>query len=206
VVGNIKTDTFDAPEAPHIYFPVYQRSELAVTVFLRTAAAPAGLAESLRRKVELIDPDLPVFGVRSMDQVVSHSMAQRRFALQAMGAFAAVSLALSLMGVYGVAAFHAGERRREIGIRIALGARPGQVQTMVLGRAMRVAAGGLAIGLVGAMLATRFLENLLFDASPIDLGVYLAVSLALLAATLLSSWIPARRATRIDPSSALRAE
>ena len=206
VVGDVKTENFDAAGDPHIYFPIYQQSDLAMTVFLRTAAGPAQLAESLRRKVASVDPDLPIFGVRTMDQVVARSMAQRRFALQVIGAFAVLALTLSLLGIYGVTAFNVGERRREIGIRMALGARSGQVLAMVVRHGMRMAACGLTMGLAGAILLTRFLEGLLFDATATDPGTYLAVSLVLLAATLVSCWIPARKASRIDPSSALRAE
>ena len=206
VVGNVKTEAFDAPDAPHIYFSIYQRSDLAMTVFLRGSKDPSGLAEPLRRKVQAIDADLPVFGARTMDRVIARSLAQRRFALEVIGAFAAVAVALSLLGIYGVTVFSLRERRREMGIRAALGARPAQLLAMVLARGLRMAACGLALGLVGAFALTRFLEGLLFGATATDPVTYIAVSLALVAATLASCYIPAREALSADPTGALRSE
>jgi predicted permease len=206
IVGDIKTDTFDAPEAPHIYFSIYQRSDLAMTVFLRATGHPAGLAEPLHRRVEAIDPDLPIFGVRTLDQVVAASMAQRRFALEVLGAFAVLALMLSLLGIYGVTSFSMNERRREMGIRMALGARPGQLLSMVMIRGLRMVSAGLVVGVAGAALLTRFLEGLLFGAKATDLRTYVAVSLLLLTAALIFCYVPARKAMSADPAGALRAE
>jgi putative ABC transport system permease protein len=206
VVGDVKTDTFDAADVPHIYFSIHQRSDLAMTVFLRGQGDPTGLAEALHRGVAAIDPDLPVFGVRTLDNVVAASMAQRRFALEVIGAFAALALSLSLLGIYGVTSFNLNERRREIGIRIALGARPGQLLSMVLLRGLRMVAWGLVIGLSGSIMLTRFLEGLLFGATATDPATYVAISLALLAATLISFYFPARKAISASPADALRLE
>jgi predicted permease len=206
VVGVVKTETFDAPDAPHIYFSIYQRSDLAMTVFLRARNDPSGLADALRRRVAQVDPDLPIFGVRTLDKVVAASMAQRRFALEVIGAFAVLALTLSLLGIYGVTSFSLDERRREIGTRVALGARPGQLLSMVLLRGLRMVAWGLPAGLLGALLLTRFLEGLLFGAKATDPATYAAVSLMLVAATLVSCYVPARKAISADPSAVLRSE
>jgi putative ABC transport system permease protein len=206
VVGDIKTDTFDTPDSPHIYFSIYQRSDLALTVFVRSKNNPAGLAEPLRKKVESIDPDLPIFGVRRMDKVVAASMAQRRFALQLIGGFAILAFLLSLLGIYGVTSFNLNERRREIAIRMALGAQPQEVQWMILLRGLRMVAWGLPLGISGAVLFTRFLEGLLFGATATDPGTYIAVSLVLLSTAALSCYIPARKAISADPWVALRLE
>ncbi|WP_321478057.1 ABC transporter permease [uncultured Paludibaculum sp.] len=206
IVGDVKTDTFDAPDAPHIYFSIYQRSDLAMTVFLRGTRDPAGLADALHRKVRGIDPDLPIFGVRTMDQVVAASMAQRRFALQVIGAFAVLALTLSLLGIYGVISFGLNERRREIGIRMALGAQPRQLLSGVLIRGLRMVAWGLPIGLAGSVLLARSLESLLFGATSTDPATYAGVSCVLVVAALISCYVPARKALGADPAGALRAE
>ncbi len=206
VVGNIKTDTFDTPNTPHFYVPVYQRSALAVTVFLRSTAAPERLTDALRHTVEALDGDLPVFGVRTMEKIVERSNAQRRFALEAIGIFAALALALALMGIYSVTSFSVSERRREIGVRVAVGATPERVFGLVLGRVAKMACAGAAIGLAGALWLTRFLRSLLFEATATDPLTFGLVTVALLVVAMSAGWLPARRATKIDPASALRAE
>jgi putative ABC transport system permease protein len=206
VVGDVKTDAFDTPDAPHLYFSMHQRSDLAMTVFVRATGDPSGLAEALHRKVGSIDPDLPIFGVRTMDQVIAASIAQRRFALEVIGGFAALALTLSLLGVYGVTAFGMNERRREMGIRIAMGAEPRQLLWMVLMRGLRMVVPGLPAGLLGAVLLSRYLQSLLFGATATDPATYIGVSCLLVAATLVSCVIPARKALTADPSSALRSE
>ncbi len=206
VVSNMKTDAFDAPAAPHIYFSIYQRSSYGMSLFIRTKADPASYADALRREIRSIDPDLPVFGVRSLEEVVSRSVASRRFALEVIGAFALVALALAGMGVYGVTAFALRRRRREIGIRIALGAGAGEVERMILRQGLWLTAAGLAVGLPGALLLTRFLSSLLYGASPTDPWTYLSVSAVLVGATLLACYLPAKRAAHVDPMVILREE
>jgi predicted permease len=206
VVGNMKTDAFDAPDSPHIYFPIYQRSNNGVTIFLRTAAKPDTILPVLRREVQSIDPDLPVFGVRTMEEIVTRSMEQRRFALQTIGAFALVAFALAAMGIYGVTAFSVTQRTREIGIRMALGAERKQVLSMLLHEGVRLACWGLAPGLLGAFLLTRFLGSLLFRATATDPATYLGASALLVATALVACCFPALRATKIEPTVALREE
>lgn len=206
VVKSIKTDAFEAPDAPHIFFPVYQRSNLGVSVFLRTSSKPEALLPSLRRQIETADPDLPVFGVRTMKAVVADSMAQNRFALQVIGGFACVALALAGLGVYGVTAFSVARRTREIGIRIALGASRGQILGLILRQGLWLTAGGLSAGLIGAFALTRFLRAFLFGVTTTDLGTYACISIVLVAATMAACYLPARRATSIHPMAALRSE
>jgi putative ABC transport system permease protein len=206
VVRNMKTDAFDAPDSPHIYFPIYQRSNNGITIFLRTAEKPENTTRALRREMKSLDPDLPVFGVRTMEDVIAGSMEQRRFALQVIGGFAFVAFALAAMGVYGITAFSVSRRTREIGIRMALGAKRSQVLAMVLREGVSLVIWGLAPGLLGAFVLTRFLQTLLFHATVTDPATYTCVSAALVATALAACWFPARRATRIDPTVALRDE
>jgi predicted permease len=204
VVSNMKTDAFDAPDSPHIYFPIYQRSNNGMTIFLRTASKPDMLLPVLRREVQAIDPDLPVFGVRSLEDVVWRSMEQRRFALETVGAFALVAFALAAMGIYGITAYSVSRRTREIGIRMALGAERARVLNMVLREGVVLALWGLVPGLLGAFALTRFLGALLFRATATDPVTYIGVCAVLVATAAAACWLPALRATKIDPTVALR--
>jgi predicted permease len=206
VVGDIKSDGFDAPTAPHIYLPVRQSPGYASVVFLRSAGNPEALGESIRHQVQSIDPNIPVFSVRTMDQIISRSMAERRFALQLLGIFAGVALLLAAIGIYGVMAYSFSQRTHEIGVRIALGAQRVDIFRMAVGEGMQLVAIGLAIGLVGAAALTRTVRNMLFDVSPADPMTFGAISATLAAVAFLACYIPARRATRVDPLVALRDE
>jgi ABC-type antimicrobial peptide transport system permease subunit len=153
-----------------------------------------------------VDADLPVFGVRTLDEVVARSLAQRRFTLVLLGSFALLALLLAGLGVYGIMAEAVSQRRREIGIRVAIGASPPVVAWMIVQQAMLITACGLVAGLAGALVLTRSLRSLLFEATPIDPVAYLG-TIALLAAVALSAaYAPSRRAARTDPVAALRCE
>jgi putative ABC transport system permease protein len=153
-----------------------------------------------------VDPNEPVFGVRTMDAVVSSALAQRRFTMLLLAMFATTALALSAIGIYGVMAYFVTQRTREIGIRLALGASRRDVLGLVLGQGIRLAAAGVVLGLIGALLITRGISTLLFDVSPRDPVTLAALSIVLTAVALLACYIPARRATRVDPIRALRYE
>jgi predicted permease len=206
VIGDIKSDGFDAPTAPHIYLPVRQSPGYASVVFLRSAGNSETLGESIRHEVQSIDPNIPVFSVRTMDQIISRSMAERRFALQLLGIFAGVALLLAAIGIYGVMAYSFSQRTHEIGIRIALGAQRVDIFRMAVGEGMQLVAIGLAIGLVGAAALTRSVRTMLFDVSPADPITFGAISATLAAVAFLACYVPARRATRVDPLVALRDE
>jgi putative ABC transport system permease protein len=164
------------------------------------------LAESIRREVRAIDPNEPVFSVRTMDEVVAAAMAERRFTMLLLALFAATALALSAIGTYGVMAYFVTQRTHEIGIRMALGASRRDVVAMVLRQGVRLAAAGVMAGVVGALLITRAIGDLLFGVGPRDPWTLVALSAALTAVALLACYIPARRATRVDPIRALRYE
>jgi predicted permease len=206
VVSRIKGEGFDAMDAPHVYFPIGQRSHYGLSVFVRTPAEPDALRAMLQREVAAVDADLPLFGVRTMDEIVSRSLAERRFTLVLLATFALLALGLAGLGVYGITSQTVALRTREMAIRLALGAAPADVARLVAGQAALVTAGGSAIGLIAALVLTRFLRTMLFEAAPIDPWAYLGALLLLAAAAVAASYPTVRRASRADPMAALRRE
>jgi putative ABC transport system permease protein len=206
VVGDIKSDGFDAPSVPHIYVPLGQFAPVNAVVFLRSGGDAGNLGEAVRREVEKVDPNIPVHSISSMDQIIARSLADRRFALELLGIFAGVALLLAAIGIYGVMAYSFSQRTHEIGIRIALGAQGKDIFRMAVGEGMRLVVIGLAVGLLGAVALTRFVRTMLFGVSPADPLTFGAISAALAAVAFLACYIPARRATRVDPLVALRDE
>jgi ABC-type antimicrobial peptide transport system permease subunit len=175
-------------------------------VLVRASNDPATLAPAVREVLRGMDPDLPLIAVSPLDEVLRTVVAWPRFSLQVLGVFALIALILAGMGIYGVTAFGVTRRQREIGVRVALGADPGRVLGMVLRQSLRLAALGIVVGIVAAIGLSGFLEALLYDTAPRDPLTYGLVPLFLGATALLSAWIPARRATKVDPRSALTAE
>ena len=206
VVGNIKSDGFDQPDQPHLYLPILQSPGYAMAVFLRTEISPSSLKQPLRQQVQAVDPNLPVFGEQAMDDLVSTSLAQRRFAMQVIGLFGVLALLLAGLGIYGVMAYSVSQRTREIGIRLALGASRGEILRWVLRQGINLTLVGVAVGVIGALAATRLLRSLLFGIAPTDLITYAGLALLLALVALLACYIPARRATKVDPLVALRYE
>jgi predicted permease len=206
IVGNIKTDGFDKPDQPHLYLPIVQSPGYAMAVYVRTVGNPAGLTQAVRQQVQAVDPNLPLFGEQTMDDLVSASLAQRRFAMQVVGLFGLLALFLAGIGIYGVMAYSVTQRTREIGIRLALGASTGAILRWLLGRGMRLTLFGVAAGLLGALAVGRLLRGLLFGVGPADIVTYAGLTLLLAAVALLACYIPARRATKVDPLVALRYE
>jgi putative ABC transport system permease protein len=206
VVGNIKSDGFDQPDQPHLYVAILQSPQYAMAVYLRTDTNPTSLTQPLRQQVQAVDPNLPLFGERAMDDLVSASLAQRRFAMQVVGLFGALALLLAGIGIYGVMAYSVSQRTREIGIRLALGASRGAIMRWVLRQGMNLTLAGVVVGVIGALVATRLLRSLLFGVAPTDLITYAGLALLLAVVALLACYIPARRATRVDPMIALRYE
>jgi putative ABC transport system permease protein len=175
-------------------------------VFLRSRGDAEHLGEAVRHEVESVNPNVPVHSISSMDQIIARSVADRRFALELLGVFAAVALLLAAIGIYGVMSYSASQRLHEIGIRVALGAQRMHILRMAIGEGMQLVAIGLAIGLIGAGALTRFVRAMLFDVSPFDPATFAATSAALAAVAFLACYVPARRATRLDPLLALREE
>ena len=204
VVGDVKTDSLELQEAPHIYLSDFQAPAYNSVIYLRTAGDPGTLGDAIRPEVEAVDPNVPVYAVRTMEDVIARSMAERRFALQILGFFAGVALLLAAIGIYGVMAYTFSQRRHEIGIRMALGAQPRDILRMALSEGMTLVAVGLGSGLVGALILTRFLRSMLYAVSPNDPLTFVALPALLAAVALLACFVPARRATQVDPLVALR--
>jgi predicted permease len=206
VVGDVRHVSLDARPEPELYRPHAQTPMGAVTMALRTSGDPLALAGLARQAVSAIDADVPISDVRSMDQVMSGSVARPRLIMSLLLVFAGVGVALGAVGVYGVIAYAVGERRREIGVRIALGAEPGRVAASVLAQGVRYAGAGVAIGLAGSLAVTRVMRTLVFGVSTTDPLTFGGLSVFLVAVAALASYLPARQAARTDPMVALRAD
>ena len=206
IVKDMKQDGLDTDGVPHIFRPIYQQSPLrsrAVSVVASTPL-PASLLESqIRKEIQTLDPALPVFNVRSMNDVMDASIAPRRFSAELVGVFAAVAMLLSSIGIYGLLAYMVGQRSREIGIRVALGAQGPDILKLILGKGLLLAGTGIAIGLILSAISAPMIAGLLYGVHPIDVIVFVTVPLILLVVALLATYIPARRATIVDPIIAL---
>jgi putative ABC transport system permease protein len=208
VVGDEKVSSLDARTSPVIYFPVAQGPDGRASLVLRTTADPSALAGSVRGVVRELDPEVPVFNVRTMEQVISDSRAtfMRRYPAYLIGVFAVVALLLAVVGIYGVISYTVTQRTRELAIRLALGARGRDVLRLVVGHGLLLALAGVGAGLAASLALTRLMAGMLFGVSAADPAVYGAVALLLVAVALLACALPARRASKVDPTVALRYE
>jgi len=206
VVGDTKMVSIDEQMNPAIYYPYSRTPYISETVVVRTGGNPAGVASSLVQAVRAIDPDLPVSHMRSMEDVIARSLAQRRIIMVLLAVFAAVALVLATVGLYGVMSYMVSQRTQEIGIRMALGADRRGVIAIVLAHALRLAVIGLAAGCAGAFALTGLLRTMLYDVKPTDPITFAGVAAILLAVAAVATAVPAMRATRIDPLTALKAE
>jgi len=206
VVGNVKSDSLESQEVPHIYLSDFQSPSYSSVIYARTAGDPGKIGDAIRHEVQAVDPDVPVYAVRTMEEVVARSIAERRFALEILGFFAVIALLLASIGIYGVMAYTFSQRTHEIGIRIALGAQRSHILRLALGEGMILVTLGLAAGLFGALLLTQFLRSMLYAVKPTDPITFIAIAALLTSVALLACFIPAHRATRVDPLVALREE
>jgi putative ABC transport system permease protein len=206
VVGNVKYTGLDAKEEPAYYEPHLQNPIRFMHLVVRGASDPMALLPAIRAEVWSLDKDLPVARVRTMSQLLSESVAQPRFRTLLLGIFSGVALLLAAVGIYGVMSYSVTQRTHEIGVRMALGANPADIVGMVVGQGLKLALAGAALGLAGAYAATRLLSSLLFGVSATDTVTFAGISALLTAVAVLASYIPARRATKVDPMTALRYE
>jgi putative ABC transport system permease protein len=207
VVRRVKMDGLDQDSnRVQSYYPFRQLPSSGMMVVIKTSNDPTSLATAVRREVLTVDPDQPVYNLNTMDQLRADSIAPNRLSLTLLGVFAGVALVLAGVGIYGVMAYSVTQRTHEIGIRMALGAQTGNVLGMVVGQGMKLAIVGLAIGLVGAWLATRLMSSMLFGVSATDPLTFIAISIILAGVALGACFIPALRATKVDPMIALRYE
>ena len=207
VIKDIKSDGLDQSGAPHIYRPIYQfpgPRSLSLSVTVRTSLPAASLEPLIRREIQAVDPDLPVFNVRTMNEVIDGSLASRRFSAELVGVFAVVALLLASVGIYGLLAYMVGQRAHEIGVRMALGATPSTIGKMIVSRGAGLAGIGVVVGLILSGIMAPLISSLLYGVRPIDPEVFIAVPLILMVVVLLASYIPARRAARVSPIVALR--
>jgi len=206
VIDDVRHAALGVEPQPEIYWPYSQKTDRRIDLLIRTTADPLSLAGAVRSEIWAIDKDLPVSDVKTMDELLSGSVAQPRFYALLLAAFAVVALLLAIVGLYGVMSYAVNQRTHEIGIRMALGGSPRDVLRLSINQGMRLALIGIGIGLGGALALTRLMKTLLFGVSTTDPLTFTVIALLLTFVALLACWIPARRATKVDPLIALRCE
>jgi ABC-type antimicrobial peptide transport system permease subunit len=206
VVADVRSTGLNTPPEADYFLPALQRPETFTNILVRTNISPSAMTPTVREALRLVDPDLPLLQPQALSTQVAQTVADRRLALALLAGFAVLALVIASLGVYSVMAHLVAFRTSEIGIRMALGASPRVVMRMVLGHGRRLTLLGIALGIAGAFVAARLMQQALFEVSPADPIIYLAVATTLLLVAEFASWLPARRATRIDPVIALRGE
>jgi putative ABC transport system permease protein len=206
VIADLRDDGLDTKVAPRFYRPLYQGPANEMAIFLRGASDSSGLKQAVTGIVQAVDPDLPVYGVRTMREMMATSLARRRFSLSLMAVFGALALFLASIGIYGVMAYAVSQRAQEFSIRMALGAQPRDILLLSLRPGAILTLTGVALGLAAAQGATHLMASLLFGVSPSDPMTFVGVPIALASVALLACWIPAQRAVRIPPVAALRSQ
>jgi putative ABC transport system permease protein len=205
VVGDVLYHTIDSLPITDVYLPYAQSPAPRMMIFVRTGGEPLALVAGARRVVSALVPGLPVFDIKTMASRTAIATAQARFSATLLALFAATALLLAVLGIYGVMSFMVIQRTREIGIRMALGADRARVRGLIVREGLQLAAAGAGLGLIGAFAATRVLRSLLFDVKPGDPLTYIGIVILLAVAAAIASWIPARRASQVEPTEALRA-
>jgi predicted permease len=206
VIVDARTESLADAVIPQIYRSVYQRPAKDLTIFLRGQLDPSAIAAQVRQQVQSIDPTLPVFHAETLDDVLSTSLSVRRFSMEMVALFAGTALLLAGLGIYGTISYVVNEQRREMAIRLALGAQRGTILKMVLRRGLGLAAAGAGVGVAGALIVSHLMAGLLYGVSPTDLPTFAGVILVLTLVALAASYIPALRAMRLDPITTLHAE
>ena len=206
IVGHVENYGVGEKTRVQLYYPYHQITPGYLTFVLRTSIEPAALAPAVRTAMRELEPTLPVFNLRTMDDLFDGTVTNQRIMLTILSALAGLAILLAAIGLYGVLSYVVGQRTREVGIRIALGATNATVRKLIIGQGLRLAALGLAVGVLGAVMLAKLMGSLIYGVSPYDPLSLGAVALLIVAIGVLSSWFPARRATRVDPMTALRSE
>jgi putative ABC transport system permease protein len=209
VVGDVRQAGLNALPLPEMYTPLTQAHlpwARPRVLFIRTAGDPLSLVAAVKNQIWAVDKDQTIWAVRTMEEIVADSLAPRRFNLWLLAAFAALALVLASIGIYGVISYAVSQRTREIGVRMALGARRRDILKLIVGQGLVLTLGGVAMGLAASLALTRWLATLLYDVSTTDPVTFGGVSLLLTGVALLACYLPARRATKVDPMVALRYE
>jgi putative ABC transport system permease protein len=206
VVADVRLQALDMPARTTLYWYLPQFPNSFMSFIVRTNDAPSRRLSDIRAAILSVDPEQPIGKIRTMDQITAASASQPRFTMLLLASFAALAMLLAGVGIYGVISYVVTQRTHEIGVRMALGATRTQILQQVIGDGLRLAGAGVAVGVVGALFASRLLTKLLFDTRATEPWAYLSVALLLLATAALASYVPARRAARLDPMNALRYE
>jgi predicted permease len=206
VIADARTESLADAAIPQIYRSVYQHPAKDVAIFLRGQLDPSAISAQAREQVQSIDPELPVFHAETLDDLLSTSLSVRRFSMEMVAFFAATALLLAGLGIYGTISYVVNEQRREIAIRLALGAQRGTILNMVLRRGLGLAAAGAGLGVAGALILSHLMAGLLYGVSPTDLPTFAGVTLVLTTVALAASYFPALRAMRLDPNTTLQSE
>ena len=207
VVGRVKMESLNQnSDRVQGYFAFNQIPQGGMTVVIKGASDPNQLISSVRGAVREIDPDQPIYSPRTMNEIRAESVAPERLNLTLLSLFAGIALVLAIVGIYGVMSYSVTQRTHEIGIRMAIGARPLDVFKMILGHGMKLALIGVGVGLLGAFLLTRLMATMLFGVAPTDATTYGAISILLIGVALLACYLPGRRATKVEPTISLRYE
>ena len=206
IVADARTESLENAKVPQIYSDLYQRGEKHLAIFLRGRLDASAIPDQVREQVQSLDPTLPVFGAQTLNETVSASLSQRRFSMEMITLFAITALCLAALGIYGVISYIVSERTHEIGIRLALGAEKKNILQLVLRQGLGLALAGAAVGLAGALIVSQLMTGLLYGVHPADPVVFLIVPLLLFVVAIAATYLPARRAMRVDPMVALRHE
>jgi putative ABC transport system permease protein len=206
VVADARTESLEQADVPLVYRCMFQRADKELAVFLRGQLDPAAIPGQVRAQVQSINPELPVFGAAMLPNVVSDSLAQRRFSMEMVLLFAAAALLLAGLGIYGTISYLVSERTHEIGIRLALGAKRGKILQMILRQGLELAIAGAAVGVAVALVLSHLMAGLLYGVSPVDPLTFIGVTLVLTVVALAACYIPAMRAMCVDPLVALHYE
>jgi putative ABC transport system permease protein len=204
IVADTRGESLEEARVPVIYSNLYQRGARHLAIFLHGHLDSAAIPDEVRKQVQAVDPTLPVFGAQALNEIVSLSLSQRRFAMEILVLFALTALLLTGLGIYGVISYLVSERTHEIGIRLALGAAKRNILQMVLRQGLGLALAGSAVGVVGALVVSNLMSGLLYGVRPADPLSFVIVAVLLVMIALVACYLPARRATKVDPMMALR--